>query len=363
MLSVRRCLWTLSLVALVVTCGARPAGAQETFDQAIEQWRQVLKDLRELKVRFQAADEVESAEITTQWAETVAEGERLIPLLRTLGLKAFESDPNGDRELTKFLVRILADDIAADRYDEAFAMAKRLIELGCDAPKCPTWVVERRPRPWNSNSLGNGLAWRPTSVLSGRILQEHHPHSARVWRIWAEELEIRKREESLNLPRVLLTTTDGEIELELFENEAPGAVGDFISLEAGFYDGLSFHRVLGNFMAQGGCPKGDGTGDPGYSILCECYQENARRHFRGSLSMANAGRDTGGSQFFLTFMPTPDLNGKHTVFGRIVRGFDVLPKIKRRDPESEAQLVPDKIISAKVLRKVPNKVYLPNKVQ
>ncbi len=94
-------------------------------------------------------------------------------------------------------------------------------------------------------------------------------------------------------------------------------MGNFISLvDSGFYDGLTFHRVLKGFMAQGGCPKGDGTGDPGYSIYCEVNQENARKHFRGSLSMANAGKDTGGSQFFLTFLPTPNLNGKHTVFRR-----------------------------------------------
>ena len=123
---------------------------------------------------------------------------------------------------------------------------------------------------------------------------------------WAKEKKIREAEDKADdLPRVLLKTSAGDIEIELFENEAPNTVLNFITLvDKGFYNGLKFHRVLPGFMAQGGDPKGDGTGGPGYTIPCECYQANHRLHFRGSLSMAHAGRDTGGSQFFLTFVPT-----------------------------------------------------------
>ena len=112
-----------------------------------------------------------------------------------------------------------------------------------------------------------------------------------------------------------MKTSEGDIEIELFENEAPNTVLNFITLvDKGFYNGLKFHRVLPGFMAQGGDPKGDGTGGPGYTIPCECYQPDHRLHFRGSLSMAHAGRDTGGSQFFLTFVPTQHLDGMHTGF-------------------------------------------------
>ena len=104
------------------------------------------------------------------------------------------------------------------------------------------------------------------------------------------------------------------------------------------------------FMAQGGDPKGDGTGGPGYSIRCECYDPNYRHHFRGSLSMAHAGRDTGGSQFFLTFVPTPHLDGRHTVFGRVVEGMDVLGELEKRNPDAPGATPPDKIIKAEVLR-------------
>jgi cyclophilin family peptidyl-prolyl cis-trans isomerase len=105
------------------------------------------------------------------------------------------------------------------------------------------------------------------------------------------------------------------------------------------------------FMAQGGDPTGTGTGGPGYTIPCECYRPDFRVHFRGSLSMAHAGRDTGGSQFFLTFRPTRHLDGQHTVFGRVVKGMDVLAKIQRRDPDNPQGPEPDKIVEAKVVRK------------
>ncbi len=132
-------------------------------------------------------------------------------------------------------------------------------------------------------------------------------------------------------------------------------------MEKGFYNGTIFHRVLPGFMAQGGDPEGTGKGGPNYTIACECYKPNYRRHFRGSLSMAHAGRDTGGSQFFLTFVPTDALNGKHTVFGRVIEGMDVLAKLQRIDPEKPKQQEdPDRILKATVLRKRDHK-YVPVK--
>jgi peptidyl-prolyl cis-trans isomerase B (cyclophilin B) len=118
-----------------------------------------------------------------------------------------------------------------------------------------------------------------------------------------------------------METDAGTIELELFDAEAPGTVANFIKLaREGFYDGLAFHRVIDGFMAQGGCPNTragargvPGTGGPGYTIPCEI---NAHKHQSGSLSMAHAGKDTGGSQFFLCHGPQPHLDGVHTVFGQ-----------------------------------------------
>ena len=136
-------------------------------------------------------------------------------------------------------------------------------------------------------------------------------------------------------PGVRLTTSKGEVDIELYENEAPETVGNFINLvEQGYYDGLKFHRVLQNFMAQTGCPKGDGTGGPGYRIYCECLTRNDYRNFfAGSLGMAHGGPNTGGSQFFITFRPTANLNGKHTCFGRVIRGLDIVKEITKINPE------------------------------
>ena len=177
------------------------------------------------------------------------------------------------------------------------------------------------------------------------------------------EMAVRATEEKADdLPQVKIKTTKGTIVVELFENEAPNTVANFISLvESHFYDGTPFHRVIPQFMAQGGDPTGTGTSGPGYTIECECELPNARKHFLGSLSMAHAGKDTGGSQFFLTFRPTEHLDGRHTVFGRVIEGFDVLPKITRTEGP-QARSTQDKIVSAEIIRKRDH-VYEPKTTQ
>jgi peptidyl-prolyl cis-trans isomerase B (cyclophilin B) len=130
---------------------------------------------------------------------------------------------------------------------------------------------------------------------------------------------------------VIMETDRGTIILDLFPDEAPGTVANFTKLaDSGFYDGLTFHRVIPNFVIQGGCPRGDGTGGPGYTIPCET-DGNPHRHERGSLSMAHAGKDTGGSQFFICHSPQPHLDGVHTVFGRVREGMEVVDRIRQGD--------------------------------
>jgi len=159
--------------------------------------------------------------------------------------------------------------------------------------------------------------------------------------LWAQEQRIRSAEASADdLPRVELITVQGRIVLELFENEAPNTVANFVKLAAsGYYDGVAFHRVLPNFMAQTGDPNSrpgadgvPGQGGPGYRIVDEHDREGARMHFTGTLSMAKTGPPhTGGSQFFLTHVPPAHLNGKHTVFGRVMSGLDVVRSIEPDD--------------------------------
>ncbi|HWO97500.1 MAG TPA: peptidylprolyl isomerase [Bacillus sp. (in: firmicutes)] len=129
-----------------------------------------------------------------------------------------------------------------------------------------------------------------------------------------------------------------KIMIELFPNEAPGTVENFEKLaNEGFYNGLTFHRVIPGFVSQGGCPHGTGTGGPGYTIKCET-QGNPHKHTAGALSMAHAGKDTGGSQFFIVHEPQPHLNGVHTVFGQVTEGMDAVLKMKNGDVMKEVKV-------------------------
>ncbi len=130
-----------------------------------------------------------------------------------------------------------------------------------------------------------------------------------------------------------IQTTKGTMKVEFFEKDAPNTVKNFTDLaEKGFYDGLTFHRVIPNFVIQGGCPDGTGMGGPGYQIDCELDGEN-QYHDRGVLSMAHAGRNTGGSQFFICHgrENTKHLDRNHTVFGKVVEGLDVIDQIREGD--------------------------------
>jgi cyclophilin family peptidyl-prolyl cis-trans isomerase len=127
-------------------------------------------------------------------------------------------------------------------------------------------------------------------------------------------------------------TERGDIVVELYADRAPLTVENFVNLaKSGFYDGTTFHRVIAGFMAQGGDPTGTGTGGPGYQFGDE-FHPSLRHDSAGTLSMANAGAGTNGSQFFLTFGPTPHLDNKHSVFGRVTEGMDVLRSLRERDP-------------------------------
>ncbi len=125
----------------------------------------------------------------------------------------------------------------------------------------------------------------------------------------------------------------GTMTIEFYDDDAPNTVENFVTLaQKGFYDGLTFHRVIPNFMVQGGCPEGTGRGGPGYTIDCE-LDGDKQYHERGALSMAHAGRDTGGSQFFICHNRdnTAHLDGNHTVFGKVVENVDLIDQIKQND--------------------------------
>ena len=142
--------------------------------------------------------------------------------------------------------------------------------------------------------------------------------------------------------RALIKTSKGEIHLDLFAADTPKTVNNFVFLAHDkFYDGLTFHRVIDRFMAQGGDPKGDGRGGPGYKFEDETRGNHRQKHETGSVSMANSGPNTNGSQFFICHARQPHLDGKHTVFGQVTQGQDVVSSLKNGDVMNEVIITED----------------------
>ncbi|MBU0614793.1 MAG: peptidylprolyl isomerase [Nanoarchaeota archaeon] len=153
-----------------------------------------------------------------------------------------------------------------------------------------------------------------------------------------------------NMTTAEFETNKGNFKMELFTDKAPITTQNFINLtEKGFYDNTKFHRVIDGFMIQGGDPDGDGTGGPGYSIEDE-FDPGLRHNTEGILSMANRGPNTGGSQFFITLAPTPWLDDKHAVFGKVISGMDVIKKIGKVKKDSNDAPLEDVIISKITIR-------------
>jgi cyclophilin family peptidyl-prolyl cis-trans isomerase len=144
----------------------------------------------------------------------------------------------------------------------------------------------------------------------------------------------------------IIETEKGKLVLELFAKDVPKTVNNFVFLaRQGYYDGTTFHRVMPDFMVQGGDPTGTGMGGPGYKFEDEF---SAHKHVAGTLSMANSGANTNGSQFFITYVATSWLDGKHSVFGQLIEGMDVLKKITPRDPSTNPKFTGDKIIKVTI---------------
>lgn len=343
---------------------AQPAGKATAGDFAnvFAQWQAIDKELSDIQEKFGAAPATEREALRKRFGERVEQANALLPRLRDAAMAAYAAKPNDDPEVTKTLLGLANNALATDDYRDALAIATLLLANKCPEKRLPALAGMAA---FNANDFDTAQKYLQQAFVLGQLDEEGELYLkdiAKFQQAWKDELAVREKEAAANdLPRVKLTTNKGEIVLELFENQAPQAVGNFVSLvEKKYYDGLTFHRVLPGFMAQGGCPNGDGAGGPGYTIYCECERADYRHHFGGTLSMAHAGKDTGGSQFFLTFRPTPHLDGRHTAFGRVVEGMDVLVKLQRRDP-NRGRTPADKILKAEVVRKRPHD-YLPKKV-
>jgi len=349
------------------TAQDKPVAAPK-FDDVYAEWSKVDRRINDVIQQYRLlprnAGRAERETLLKQYNELTAQSRELLTKLRPAAIAAYKAAPNADKRVTQTMVGLVGNDVRQDRYEAALELAKLLFDNKCNEPALDAFAGIAAYCLDDFDTAETHLkkaeaAGAMTDVATNCL--EDLPIAKAAW---AKEQTLRAKEaEADDLPRVRLETNKGTMVIELYENEAPIAVANFISLvEKKFYDGLTFHRVLSGFMAQGGCPNGTGTGGPGYHIPCECYQENHRNHFRGTLSMAHAGRDTGGSQFFLTFKRTPHLDGKHTVFGRVIEGIDVLAKLQRRDPSRGGKLTePDKIVKAEIIRKRDHE-YKPTKV-
>lgn len=362
--------------------------AKAEFEKRHEAWKQTIKEIDLLRVEYQSADAAGRKELQKQLQEKFESANSMVSGVIEAALAAYEASGGEDDELTKFLVAVAAHRLSSDLYEEALPIIEQLTAEGVEHEAVPMWGAIAAFAVADYEGARDFFAEADETGILSQPPQSRDQREMNLWQLamsireivnehqkaWAKEKAIRAAEaEADDLPRVLLKTTKGEITLELFENEAPNTVKNFVTLvEQGVYDGAAFHRVLSNFMAQGGDPTTAGKRPLSYTIPCECYQPDARKHFRGSLSMAHAGRDTGSAQFFLTFRPTPHLDGKtfypestndaHTVFGRVIEGLPVLAALNRLDPSAPPQLQaaqpePDRILEATVLRKRPGTDY------
>ena len=311
---------------LTVLCFSTTAVAQSDLAELRKSWKDCSAKMAQSLEALNAGDTTPG--LADDYRDLVDEANQLIKSMRKQARVELKANPSNG-EVIRTLLGIMVHDAQEGRDTEVLSAGDTLIEA--------------------------------------RINPKYFEQAAKIERLELsqkrvfEELLLRHAEAvSDDLPRVKLKTSAGDIVLELYENEAPNTVRNFVSLvESGFYKDRLFHRVIDDFVAQGGGfeTEGIGSGGPSYEIECECREPDARRNFTGTISMAHAGRDTGGSQFFLNFKHNEGLDRVHTVFGRVVEGADVLDLIERTDVTVNGrerpieQAKPDRIISAEVLRK------------
>jgi cyclophilin family peptidyl-prolyl cis-trans isomerase len=386
----RRWMWTVLLLSVGTTIvAAQPTGggqgnaaatAKAQFDERFKEYGELLRQIEKLRIDYQTAGASGRKTINFQLDEKLLAAKQQLDAMVAAGLECYRLSPKDNPQLGQLLIAVAKHYVAGeasrqqanavnggDSYEKALPIIQLLIQSGADDKRLPLWGFLAAfatndydlAESYLQQLQANGLLADPSSVKDPAdqsvlaLVQNYAGAVASYRELWAKEQAIRAAEAKADdLPRVKLQTTKGDVVVELFENEAPQATANFITLvKSGFYNGVAFHRVIPQFMAQGGDPRGDGSGGPGYTIRDECRQPNYRHHFRGSLSMAKLeAPDTGGSQFFLTFLQTPHLDGKHTVFGRVIEGMDVLGELQKRDPQSPNPPAPDKIVKAEVLR-------------
>ena len=326
----------------------------KAYFEALTPYRNNLGRLHTLFTEYQTAKPERKDEIQEVFEKLLEETELLRKKLIDAAIAAFTEAPYYNSSVAEFCIQMVQYENARDNYEVSFKLADAIIAHpdGLSA-QAGDFYAMAADAAFGCMEFDKAEQWYAKAVsLNARLdmgAMGRQREISEQKKLWAEELAIREKEsQDDNNPRVLIKTNKGDITIELFEDNAPNTVANFISLvKMGFYKDIPFHRVLPGFMAQGG-------GECGYCIDCERLKKDLvqRKHFRGSISMARTSMpDTGGSQFFQMFQPKGYLNGEYTVFGRIIDGIEVLADIQRIDPDDEVITVePDMILEAKVLR-------------
>lgn len=348
--------------------------AQREYDQAVAELKRLTKQAFLARLAYEAGTRDESETHRKSWDQAVADGERQRIVLEAAAVRLAGLSDKLSPDLLNLLSQIHKTYIRLGYWHRAEGVAKI---LRGPLAKDEAFLCRDAIATVSKNDFEAAAKFRenyghlvPNLPMEQRELYYSLPEL--IQKYDREKKFLEQDASGEPLPRVVLKTTKGRIEVELFEDQAPDTVANFIYLvEQGFYTEINFHRVIDGFMAQtGGYDTSKMPRDPGYAIYDEFGLKDSRDHFQGYLSMANAGVPrSASSQFFINFVPTPHLDGKHTVFGRVIDGFDAMESITRTDYKDEEgqqkeipDVKPDYIISAEVIRK-RNHEYTPRKVQ
>ncbi len=349
-----------------------PEFSAEEFAAAQAAMREHVKKVRELQVNFHLSETAANdKQFRIDYAKLIDQGRPLYARLLKQMIANFAARPEENKESGELLAKVLEQNGIDSCFEGMVELGKILESKGITNGKLTNYIAlaavatnQFEEANSRSNAIINGTVEPPKMLqMLGMVLDQ-------LPGLWEKEQAYREEDaRGEPLPQVAVFTTKGTFVIELFEDRAPNTVANFIELvEKGFYNGLVFHRVLEHFVAQTGCPEGDGTGGPGYSIAGEATRPGARAFFRGSVGMALNGTDpnSAGSQFFIAFVPSLSMNGVYTSFGRVVEGIEVLGALARVDPdnkkEGEIAAFPDEIIEAKVVRK-RNHPYVAEKIK
>ena len=317
------------------------------FDSLAKKRIQLAQELQQFKEEFAIANNERKKEIYTQMQMRIVDfNTNVYPRMRELAADVYKAKPDSI-EAGEFTMMEL---IEKNQYQKSIDIGTKLLNQKGVSVAVTTMLANAyiaiQQFEEATKLLEQSREKEPLSLKASRLLILSKDYQ----NYWKKEQELQQQEaaakaEDLN-PLVILKTSKGDIELELFENQAPNTVANFISLiEAKTYDGVRFHRVDPNFVIQTG-DETTKTWDPAtvyqegssdFTIKCECNRPDARKHFRGSLSMAHVGKDTGSTKFLITHRPTPQLNVNphfgtgHTVFGRVVKGMEIVDQIAKGD--------------------------------